>query len=447
MRKEEFALVRGDGAAPEAMDVACTIAVEAAKKDGIDLSFVDTPMGYVAHNDFGDTFPGESFKEATRIGTLFFGGVGDPELDKTIGTKDPTMRPEARCLLPIREQWELLLNFRPMLFNKAFNHLSPLKPEYLPEDGCQQHFIRFLLEDSYFGTPNMLSRIAQRSPGAYELIKDVGVKTISEVTGSEELVAEFAYYTRKNIEKYLRYAFQYARDRNLPFISIDKANVMARYKFWRIICNEIHENEFPDVELRHQLVDSANALLPHPMKLHGVIACGNEHGDVLSDGGVEIFGGMGLMCSSAINPDNGVAMFESGAGTAPTLRGQDLINPLGRVWTAAMMLEHKQMPCGAAAINDAVAKTLKDGYATADFAIGSNIVVGTKEMGDEILNRVQNPDYKKPQSQGSTQAASTVTGGVGDSKVAMMTGKHVTKKDNSSGIPAEAVRTASELHS
>ncbi|XLQ19863.1 MAG: isocitrate/isopropylmalate family dehydrogenase [Candidatus Moraniibacteriota bacterium] len=388
MQKEEIALVRGDGAAPEAMEVACMIAVEAAKKDDVDLSFPETPMGWKAYGDFGDTFPKESFKTATQIGTLFFGGVGDPEIDKTIGTQYPKMRPEARCLLGIRENWGLLLNFRPMLFNKAFNHLSPLKAEYLPEDGCQQHYIRYLLEDSYFGTSNVMKMILQRSKAFYHLLKNIGVCTIDEVNGQERQIIEFAYYTRKNIEKYLRYAFQYAKDRNLPLISVDKANVMARYKFWRLLCDDIHDSEFPDVELRHQLVDSANALLPHPSKLHGVIACGNEHGDILSDGAAEIFGGMGLMCSSAINPDNGVAMFESGAGTAVDIAGKDLINPLGRIWTAGMMLEHKQMPNGATAITNAVTKTLQQGYATKDFATSGSKIVGTKEMGEMICKNL-----------------------------------------------------------
>ncbi len=458
MEKIGIARVVGDGAAPEAMLVACMIAVEAAKKDGVELSFIDTPMGYVAYDDFGDTFPKESFDEATRIGTLFFGGVGDPEIDKTIGTKDPSMRPEARCLLPIRERWSLLLNFRPMLFNKAFNHLSPLKPEYLPEDGCQQHFIRFLLEDSYFGTQNMLKLIAQHSPEAYDLMKKVGVKTISEIKGNENLVAEFAYYTRESILKYLRYAFQYARDRKLPLISVDKANVMARYKFWRAICDKIHKEEFSDVELRHQLVDSANALLPRPMKLHGVIACGNEHGDIISDGAAEIFGGMGLMCSSAINPDNGVAMFESGAGTAPTLRGKNVINPLGRVWTAAMMLEHKGMPRGAKVINDAVTSVLQAGFATADFATKKSILVGTREMGDEIIKRVENPDYEssqQSQKMSASVSARTIAGSVSfpesvfhDTKGgALCAADQSDSKNTEAGIPAEAGLSASELTS
>lgn len=386
MRNEKIAIAMGDGAAPEAMAVAWMIAVEAAKKDDVNLVPVYTPMGYCTYDDFGDTFPTESFRTATEIGTLFFGGVGDPELDKTIGTENPKMRPEARCLLAIREDWNLLLNFRPLLFNTAFNHLSPLKPERLPKDGCQQHYIRFLLEDSYFGTSNVMKMVSDRSIVAQHVLEELGVCTIDKVTGDEAQVIEFAYYTRKNIEKYLRYAFKYARDRDLPLISIDKANVMARYKFWRVICKEIHDNEFPDVLYRDQLVDSANALLTHPDKLHGVIACGNEHGDILSDGGVEIMGGMGLMCSSAINPDNGVAMFESGAGTAPTLKGMDVINPLGRIWTGAMMLEHKNMPIGSQAISVAVTKALERGYATKDFAIAKSTVVGTKEMGDIICS-------------------------------------------------------------
>lgn len=104
MKTVKIALVEGDGSAPEMMEVACRIAIKAAKLDNIDLEFVSTPMGWNAYDEYGDTFPTESFRRATKIGILFFGGVGDPELDNTIGAEHPEMRPEARCLLNIRKK-------------------------------------------------------------------------------------------------------------------------------------------------------------------------------------------------------------------------------------------------------------------------------------------------------------------------------------------------------
>jgi 3-isopropylmalate dehydrogenase len=300
------------------------------------------------------------------------------------------MRPEARCLLKIRKEWGLLLNFRPMIYYKDLAHLAMVKEETIPADGIEQHFIRFLLEDSYFGTEDMFESTI-RSPRTHEVLLMLGIKEKSEVRGNEKSVVELSYYQQATVKKYFRCAFQYAKDKNLPLISIDKANVMARYKFWRDIATKIGKDEFPDVELRHQLVDSANALLFTPAKLHGVIACGNEHGDILSDGAAAAMGSMGMMCSSAINPDNGMAMFESGAGTAPTLKNQNRANPIGRILTGEMMLRHIGATNGADAIGAAVKKVLFAGWRTEDIARKndpSEKILGTKAIGAKILENL-----------------------------------------------------------
>lgn len=395
MIKKQIALVEGDGSAPEMMTVACKIAIKAAKKDGIEIEFVPTPMGWNAYEKYGDTFPEESFQKATDLGILFFGGVGDFKNDSTIGKDKPLMKPEARCLLAIRKRWGLLLNFRPMIYYKELAHLANVKPETIPAECVKQIWIRFLLEDSYFGTSDLinilsladLTKIVGRSTAEV-----LGIKLKKDVTGEEDVVTELAYYNRTTIEKYFRAAFNYARGMNLPLISIDKANVMARYDFWRKIATRIGREEFSDVPLTHQYVDSANALLFMPAKLHGVIACGNEHGDILSDGAAAALGSMGMMCSSAINPDTGAAMFESGAGTAPTLAGKNIANPLGRILTAAMMLRHIGAHNGANAIEVAVNKVLKDGYRTSDLTSklltheDPRKILGTSEMGEKILS-------------------------------------------------------------
>jgi len=389
--QKTIALVRGDGSGPEMMKVACAIAVEAAKKDGVEIVFEETPMGWNVYDKFGDTLPKESFERAAEIGTIFFGGVGDPKFDSTIGAQKPEMKPEARCLLALRKEMGLLLNFRPMIYYKELAHLANVRPETIPEGGIQQIWIRFLLEDSYFGNEDLGRRLC------YGGGDKIGVKMKKDVTGEEDIVTDIAYFLRETIEKYIRAAFAYAKSAGLPLISIDKANVMARYEFWRRIVTRIGKTEFPDVILTHQYVDAANALLFTPAKLHGVIACGNEHGDILSDGAASALGSMGMMCSSAINPDTGAAMFESGAGTAPTLAGKNKANPIGRILTAALMLRHLGAVNGAKAIEDAVKTTLKNGYRTGDMCIGKSPgecfalsgatdILGTSEMGQKIIS-------------------------------------------------------------
>ena len=382
MTQKTIALVTGDGSGPEMMVVACKVAVAAARKDGMALQFEETPMGWNAYHKYGDTLPADSLERAIEIGTIFFGGVGDFENDRTIGAERPELRPEARALLSLRKRMGLLLNFRPMIYYKALADFSNVKPETIPEEGVEQVFIRFLLEDSYFGTADLFEGIDE------ETRAKIGIMLKKDVTGDEEMVTELAYYRKATIEKYLRAAFAYAKEKGLPLISIDKANVMARYDYWRKIATRIGAEEFPEVPLVHQLVDSANALLFTPAKLHGVIACGNEHGDILSDGAAAALGSMGMMCSSAINPDTGAAMFESGAGTAPTLAGQDKANPLGRILTGAMMLRHIGAPAGADAIEKAVNTVLREGWRTGDLASPSDspeMILGTSETGKKVL--------------------------------------------------------------
>jgi 3-isopropylmalate dehydrogenase len=383
MEKIRIALANGDGSGPEMMKQATRIAIEAAKMDGFGIEFIETPFGWEAYYKFGDTFPEKSFKTATEIGLLFFGGVGDFENDRTIGVEKPEMKPEARCLLPIRKEWGLLLNFRPMTYYKSLDHLAKVRPENIPDEGVKQIWIRFLLEDSYFGNRDFISWMDKDTQAK------LGIMLKNEVTEGHEMIADIAYYQKSTIEKYLRVAFSHAMKLGLPLISIDKANVMSRYDFWRKICTRIGREEFPNVPLQHQLVDSANALLFEPAKLHGVIACGNEHGDILSDGAAGALGSMGLMCSSAVNPDTGVAMFESGGGTAPLLRGKDKANPIGRILTAAMMLRHIGAEKGATAIEKSVNHVLKDGYKTADLiSVGDTDFVGTSEMGELIFSNL-----------------------------------------------------------
>lgn len=387
MKEKRIALVIGDGSGPEMMAVACEVVEKAAAMDSLSIFWELTPMGWNAYDQFGDTLPEKSLARAVELGTVFFGGVGDFDHDTTIGVQHPEMKPEARCLLPLRKLMGLLLNFRPMIYYPGLAGMTNIKPEHIPASGVEQHFIRFLLEDSYFGNVDYFEKYKFQCSKS-NLLREMGVRLKKDVLASNDCVADIAYYDGATVRKYMRAAFTYAKQQGLPLISIDKANVMPRYDFWRKICIEIAK-EFPEVKVSHQLVDSANALLFTPAKLHGVVMCGNEHGDILSDGAAAASGSMGIMCSSAINPDTGAAMFESGAGTAPTLAGLDKANPIGRILTGAMMLDHLGATKGAMTIKAAVRQVLADGYRTGDiYSRGDDgqKLLGCKAMGDKIIH-------------------------------------------------------------
>lgn len=379
MQEKRIAVVRGDGIGPEMIDVVWPILEETARMhDKIHLIPVDVTMGWVAYPEYGDTLPQKSLETALEIGTVLFSGVGDPDLDKKIGDQHPEMKPEKRVLLGLRGKMGLLINSRPVIFYKELVHLSKLK--MLSQDITQLWF-RFLLQDVYFGNDDLIHLIPE------EVREKIGLKLKQNVTGKEKIVSNLSYFTQESLGKYFRAVFFRAREMKLPLIVIDKSNITALDTYWRLVAQEIGK-EFPDVPLSFQYVDSAAMLVvTNPEILNAVVACQNMQGDILTDLANAPLS-VGLMHSSAINPDTGTAMFERGSGTAPTLAGKDIANPLGMFLTGALMLRHIGGPKGAAAIEQAVKKVLQDGWRTADlFKEGVDDrakLLGTKAMGAKV---------------------------------------------------------------
>ena len=385
MKKVLVALVPGDGAAPEMMAVACAIAIKAARKDGINLVFEEIPAGWSAFHKYGDTLPAKSLKRATEIGLLFFGGVGEKTLDDTLGVQFPKMRPEGKCLLTFRDEWGLLINERPAIFHPELRDIARVRKDEIPKAGIKQIWLRYLLEGEYFGNKNFMGKIGSRAK------KVMGLKLKDDVTGDEPVISNIEYLTRANVVKYFRYAFNRARELKMPLICVAKANVLPTHLYFWLNAKRIQKEEFPDVSLRKVVYsDDGTQLLFEPSKLTGVVACTNKDGDMLSDGALKAVGSMGLMYSSAINPNNGMAMFESGAGTYPEAKGKNIANPSGRSLAAGLLLRHIGSNNGGEAIERAVKAALVKGYRTPDLVpkkAPKNIrIVGTKEMGKIIFD-------------------------------------------------------------
>lgn len=378
-----IALARGDGRAPEMMAVATDLVAHGAKLDDKDIEWIETPMGWCAFERYGDTLPSESYAAAYDVGILYFGGVGDTALDKTLGAEHPDMMPEAHCLLPIRKRWGLLHNRRPINFYPELRGVARVRPETIPDTGVRQEWVRYGLQDTYFGNADLMEDIP------LDVRKHLGIKAKKDVTGQEARVTDLGYYSRDMLLKYFPHVFQLARELDLPVICIDKRNVEARYEFWRKIFDEVHKKDFSEIPVRYLYADSACEALFEPYKLHGLIACGNAHGDMLSDGAAKSVGSMGLMCSSSINIETGKAMFESGAGTACNL-DEDVASPIGRTLAGALMLRHIRCPKGADVLPLSIRRVLQKGYRTADLVVpGEDVkVVGTAEMGRLIKSEM-----------------------------------------------------------
>jgi 3-isopropylmalate dehydrogenase len=384
MRTVKIALVTGDGAAPEMMAVACAVAKRAAVLDYVNIEWVETPMGWNALRQYGDTLPEESLRKVLDLGIVFFGGVGDSKIELGLAPEQAYLKPETRCLLRIRKELGLLVNVRPVIINEVLRPLARLKLDELPPGGIRQIWLRLLNQDVYFGNVDLLPLVPP------DLARELGLMMKQDVTGTEDRVVEFAYFTKENLEKYFRIALGMARSLGLPAISIHKANIRALFVFWQKIMQRIHDTEFSDVTLTHQLVDSANALLFKPEKLHGVVICSNDHGDTATDGANGIFT-LGMMYSSSVNFGTGSALFESGAGTAYDIAGLNIANPFGRIRTAGLMLEHIGAPTGARAIEEIFFGIIRDGWRTRDLVSAGDDprqILGTKEIGELFLSRL-----------------------------------------------------------
>jgi 3-isopropylmalate dehydrogenase len=381
----EIALTLGDGAGPELMRHSCNIVESAARQfDGLQITWVPAPMGWSAYQSFGDTFPGPSLETVQRLKVVYFGGVGDFSHDE-LAREHPEMSPEPRVLKGLRRGMGLLMNHRPVSFVPELIHLSRLRPDLIPGDGITMYCIRFLLEDVYFGNEDLLHLLSTDAAAA------IGLKRKQDVTGLEERVTMLGYFSHELVERYFHGVFQLARRMNLPVVNVDKKNIEACSEFWHRICVRLHDEQYPDVPLSHLYIDAACARIFHPADLNAVIALQNMHGDIFTDTATEAAGGMGMMCSSAVNPTTGAAMFESGAGTAPTLVGKNVANPIGRILTGAMMLDHIGAPNGAKAIRNGVAATLKEGYRTTDlFAAGRDKgkPLSTTEIAAAVMSRL-----------------------------------------------------------
>jgi 3-isopropylmalate dehydrogenase len=393
----------GDGSAPEQMAPASTIAIKAAELDGIKIKFIKVPGGWRDFKEYEDTFPEvtRQIVSEQKPPLWFFGGVGTKALDKAegFGGTYPKMRPEGRCLLTSRDMWNLLINERPAIFYPELRSISRVADiangrTKIPEGGIRVLILRYLLQGEYFGNSYFSARLP------YRIRQRMGLKLKDEVTGYEPIISNIDYLTHESVEKFLRYAFARARELKMRLICVAKANVLPTHQYFWLNAQHIHKEEFPDVELREVVYsDDGMRLLAHPELLHGVVACTNKDGDMLSDGILENVGSMGLMYSSAINPETGAAMFESGSGTFPEAEGKNIANPIGRILSGGLMLEHicKTRNLGASngaiALEKAVHSVLRDGYRTPDlYQEGIDDPkkrVGTREMGQVILSYLE----------------------------------------------------------
>ena len=351
--KLKIAILAGDGIGPEVTNEAVNILKAVAEFGGHDFTFTPLLVGGVAIDATGSPLPTATLDAALESDAVLMGAVGDNKFNSL----PPDKRPEAG-LLQIRAALGGYANLRPSFAYPALAENSPLRAEVTK--GTDILFVRELLGGLYFGQPRYWNREEQRA-----------INTM--------------VYTRAEVVRVARVAFELAGKRRKKVTSVDKANVLEVSQLWRATVTEVAK-DYPDVTLEHQLVDSMAMHIMNIPRNFDVVLTENLFGDILSDEAGVITGSLGMLPSATIG--GAVNLYEPVHGSAPDIAGQGKANPLGAILTAAMVLRHSaNLEADAVAVEAAVAKVLAEGYRTADIARGGSSnqhLVSTREMGKRV---------------------------------------------------------------
>ena len=348
--KLKIAKLPGDGIGPEVVEQAVKAVDAVCRKFGHEASYTYGYVGACAIDRCGDPYPAETHALCMESDAVLFGAVGDPKYDN-----DPTskVRPE-QGLLAIRKQLGLYANLRPVETFKSLVDKSPLKTELV--DGADFLCIRELTGGMYFGEKGR---------------KDGG-----------NTAYDTCIYSRAEVERILRLAFDYAGRRRKHLTVVDKANVLESSRLWRQVAREM-EAEYPDIQVDYMFVDNAAMQLIRCPKFFDVLVTENTFGDILTDEASCISGSMGLLASASVGEHT--SLFEPIHGSYPQAAGKNIANPVAAILSAAMMFEYAfGLMDEGKAIREAVAASLEAGVTTED--LGGTCT--TSEVGDWIASNI-----------------------------------------------------------
>ena len=354
--KKRILILPGDGIGPEVSSVAYQLLLLLDKKFSLGLEISKGLLGGIAYEETGDPLPKETLDKAEESDAILLGAVGGPKWDHLPADK----RPE-KGLLGIRSEFDFFANLRPAILSKELVSASTLKEEKVAD--LNLLIVRELTGGIYFGEPR------------------------GKVEGSDEALNTMRY-SKHEVIRIGKVAFESARKRNGKLCSVDKANVLEVSAFWREVISDLAK-EYPDVELSHMLVDNAAMQLVREPKQFDVIVTGNLFGDILSDIAAMLTGSIGMLPSASLN-DTNKGIYEPVHGSAPDLSGKDLANPLASILSVAMMMRHTfDEEEVALTIEHSVESVLASGKRTQDIAKEKDTTIGTKEMGQEVLSKIE----------------------------------------------------------
>ena len=354
----QVTLIPGDGIGPEIVDSAVAVLKKIGEKYSHTFNFSEYLMGGCAYDATGNPLPDETVKGCLESDSVILGAVGGPKWDTLPGH----LRPE-HALLGIRAALGLYTNLRPAKLYPALKEACPLREEVAAK-GFDLLMIRELTGGIYFGERGR--REGKNGPEAYDT----------------------ECYSKMEIERIARVAFNSARLRNKNVISIDKANVLESSRLWREVVHEVAK-EYPDVTCTDMLVDNAAMQLIKNPQQFDVVVTSNMFGDILSDESSQITGSIGMLASASLG-DGKRGLYEPIHGSAPDIAGKGIANPIATVLSAAMMLRFSfGLEKEADDIENAVNSVLNDGFRTADIVGTSKVTpLTTAQMTEKILENI-----------------------------------------------------------
>ena len=351
----KIAVLPGDGIGPEISEQGVAVMNAICKRFGHNVDYKYAICGADAIDKVGDPFPAETLKICQEADAVLFSAVGDPKFDNNPTAK---VRPE-QGLLAMRKQLGLFANIRPVQTFGCLLHKSPLRADLVKD--ADFICIRELTGGMYFGEKY------QDNDKAYD-------------TNA---------YTREEIERILKVAFEYARKRRKHLTVVDKANVLESSRLWRQIAQEMAP-QYPDVNTDYMYVDNAAMRMIQEPRFFDVMVTENTFGDILTDEGSCISGSMGLLPSASTGLSTPV--FEPIHGSWPQAKGLNIANPLAQILSVAMLFEYFDLSAEGAMIREAVDASLDACVRTPEIQVDGGEKYGTREVGAWIVNYIESKE-------------------------------------------------------
>ncbi len=351
--KLKIAVLPGDGIGPEISVQGVNVLKAVAEKFNHDIQTETALAGAAAIEAVGNPFPEETYNICQNSDAVLFSAVGDPKYDNDPSAK---VRPE-QGLLAMRKQLGLFANIRPVQTFDCLVHKSPLKDELVR--GADFICIRELTGGMYFG----------------------------EKLEGDDVAYDTNKYTRVEVERILKVAYEYAQRRNHHLTVVDKANVLASSRLWRKVAQEMSKN-YPDVTTDYMYVDNASMRMIQEPKFFDVMVTENTFGDILTDEGSCISGSMGLLPSASIG--SGTPVFEPIHGSWPQAKGLNIANPLAQILSVAMLFEYFNLKEEGQLVRKAVDASLEANVRTPEIQVPDGGKYGTVEVGQWIVEYIKN---------------------------------------------------------